>query len=76
VLAESPDVNEIARAVTTYVARRIVERELALAGGGSSDGEVRPAARRRWRMLGIFVLGLLIGAAAVLAAAWLAVTRI
>ncbi len=75
VIAESPDVNEIARAVTTYLARRIVERELALAGGGSSDGETGWA-RRRWRTVGIFVLGLLIGVAAVLVAAWFAASRV
>ncbi len=74
VLAESPDVEEIVRAVTAYMARRIVEREWALGGNGrlTEHDPVRDARARRWRAFGIFVLGLLIGAAAVFAAAWFA----
>jgi hypothetical protein len=60
-------------AVTKYVARRLVERERALAGDVGPALEARPAWRgwRRWRMIAIFALGLLAGIAALFAAAWL-----
>jgi hypothetical protein len=73
VLAESYNVAEIAQAVMRYVAGRLVERERALA-----DDAERPVAlgllrhrRRRSRRRGLmlFVLGLLIGAAVLFAAA-------
>jgi CRP-like cAMP-binding protein len=75
VLAESYEIPEITQAVTRYVARRLVERERAL----TSDAE-RPVAqsvlrtgRRRGRLhsLRIFVLGVVLGAAALFAAALL-----
>jgi hypothetical protein len=75
VLAESYDVPEIAAAVTRYVAGRLVERERALA-----DDAERPLAqrmlrnerrRRRFRVFRSFVLGLLLGAAALFVAALL-----
>ena len=75
VLSESYEVPEIAQAVTRYVARRLVERERALA-----DDAGRPAAlavlrherrRRRMRGLLLFVVGVLLGAAALFAGALL-----
>jgi len=72
VLAESYEVPEIKRAVTRYVARRLVERERALA-----DDEGRPVAqtvlrverrRRRWHALRVFVLGLIVGIIGLVAA--------
>lgn len=72
VLAESYDLPEIKRAVTRYVARRLVERERAL-----SDDEGRPVAqtvlrverrRRRWHAVRVFVLGLIVGVIGLVAA--------
>ena len=84
-LAESGEVEEIAAAVTKYVARRLVERERALA---DEPGPVVQEARavqvqartapvrvrsRRGRIFGAFVLGLVVGAAGLLAIAWFVV---
>jgi hypothetical protein len=75
VLRESYEVPEIVRAVMRYVAGRLIERERAL-----SDDSVGPLAqgllrsqrrRRRWQSLKTFVLGLLLGAVALLIAALL-----
>ena len=73
VLAEANEVPAIVEAVTTYVARRMVEREQAL----SVPVEIQTqsvAARRRSR-LWPFLLGALFGAAALFAAAMLASLR-
>jgi hypothetical protein len=75
VLAESADIDEVVRAITQYVARRLVERERALSGGAPADAaEARHydglRRRRLWRLLGAFLLGVLAGAIALLAAAW------
>lgn len=76
VLAESTEIGEIAAAVTQYVARRLVERERALAG---ETGVVAQESRvtvlrhrppRRGRAFAAFVLGLVVGAAGLLAIAW------
>lgn len=78
VLAESPEVEPIVDAVTQYVARRLVERERALAV--DSPPPVGPlgwrdvkAERRRWRWNAAkaFVFGLMAGFAALFAVAWL-----
>ena len=78
VMAESHEIADIAKAVTDYVARRLVERERAL----DEDPEfitriARPEAgralrRRRRRGWGAFVLGFVLGAIALLIAALLA----
>jgi hypothetical protein len=79
VLAESPETEDIAEAVTKYVARRIIERERALASDEHAlDGSARAAAslwRRRWRTIRVFVLGLLVGFLAFVAALWLILIR-
>jgi hypothetical protein len=70
VLAESYDIPEMAQAVTRYVARRLVERERALADGVTASPLVteqivrldRP--RQRWFLLWTFFFGLIAGAAA------------
>jgi hypothetical protein len=65
VLAESHDVPVIVDAVTDYVARRMVEREHALAP--ARPPEPKPAEEKPRRRRGgfwIFVLGFLLGAAA------------
>ena len=75
VLAESHEIPDIVAAVTTYVARRLVERQRAL----DEDPEfitrvARPEAarerrRRRWRGFGVLVVGFLLGAATLIAVA-------
>jgi len=75
VLAETYDVPEMARAVTRYVARRLVERERALADdaamGQASAQKILQQERRhrRWRALRSFVLGVIVGVAALFALA-------
>ncbi len=73
VLAESYEVNELADAITRYVARRMVERERALADD-SVKYDTRAEAsfqrrRRRWRALRAFMFGLVVGIAALVALA-------
>jgi hypothetical protein len=63
VLAESHDVPVIVDAVTDYVARRIVEREHALAPVKPREPKAEKKPRRR-RGFWIFVLGFVLGAAA------------
>jgi hypothetical protein len=67
VLAESHDISEIVRAVTAYVARRLVERQRALGEDpelitriGAREA-VRTRRRRRWRALGALALGFVAG---------------
>jgi hypothetical protein len=75
VLAESPQVGELVTAITQYVARRLVERERALSGDAAPtkrEAKALPAVRHRprWPGIALFVLGMLVGAAALLAVAW------
>jgi hypothetical protein len=75
VLAESYEVPEITQAITRYVARRLVERERALAGDTpralSMPDRVSQAEKRRRFLTGLrnFVLGIVIGVAALFALA-------
>lgn len=67
VLAETYEVPVMVAAVTRYVARRLVERERALADDadvGFASAQKMMAAerrRRRWRALGTFIYGLIAG---------------
>ena len=79
VLGETADVQEAASLVTTYVARRLVERERVLAGDtelAARDVLIDQVSRRRRRrrMLGVLIIGLLLGVlagiAGVFALAW------
>jgi hypothetical protein len=76
VLAESYEVPAIVEAVTNYVARRLVERERALADDASSNQAIakRAAAldrkKRRWSAARIFVFGLIVGIGALIALAF------
>jgi len=68
VLAESHEVPAIVKAVTDYVARRMVEREQALVSTEVPEPDVEAKPRRRggfWT----FVLGFIVGAAALFALA-------
>ena len=71
VLAESTEPEQIVEGVTKYVARRIIERERALAADErplTPDGvrDKRSRRRMRWRAFRAFVYGLLLGIAAVI----------
>ncbi|MGN6463603.1 MAG: hypothetical protein ACTHLY_20695 [Pseudolabrys sp.] len=74
VLAESYEVRDLVEAVTRYVARRLVERERALAEDSAAQPlaaeSVKPA-RRRGGAWFAFLLGLLCGVAALFGLAWL-----
>jgi hypothetical protein len=81
VLAESPDVREMVEAVTKYVARRIIERERALAADDRilMQDPVRDARfrrRARWRAVRAFAYGLLLGIAAVVGTLALLVSQL
>jgi hypothetical protein len=70
-LAESAETGEIVDAVTRYVARRIIERERALADDErmlmlDSARDARFRRRTRWRAFRAFVFGLLVGGAGVI----------
>jgi len=77
VLAESYEVPEMVRAVTRYVARRMVERERALAddaamGQASAQKVIEQQGRhRQWRAVRSFIFGVIIGIAALFVVAML-----
>lgn len=75
VLAESYDVPDIVAAITHYVARRLVERERALADDSVSDVALKVLRvnrrRRRWRAVRAFLYGLIVGVGALAALALL-----
>jgi hypothetical protein len=76
VLAESTDIAAIVQAVTHYVAARIVERERALASDATPTMPETPPPRRRGRPVLMFLLGLMVGAAALFAALWIAAAHL
>src|SRR6266481_5609928 len=73
VLAESHDVAVIVDAVTDYVARRMIEREHALVATPMVEPVVEEKPRRGG--FGMFVLGFLLGAAALFGVALFAALR-
>jgi len=81
VLAESHDIPDVARAVTAYVARRLVERQRALDEDPEFIQRVaksvaeRERRRRRWRAVGAFLFGFLLGLLGLFAAAVLIASR-
>lgn len=74
VLAESTEIDDIVQTVTSYVARRIVERQRALDEDPEFIERVsrsvaeRERRRRRWRAVGAFVLGFVLGLVCLFAA--------
>jgi hypothetical protein len=78
VLAESHEISDLVAAVTSYVARRLIERQRALDEDPAFIARVKPneaartRRRRRWRAFGILLLGFLLGVVALIAAALLA----
>ena len=81
VLAESHDIPDIVKAVTTYVARRLVERQHALEADPillsrvSSKVAQHYRWRRRWRTLTAVVLGFIAGAVTLFVVALLFAAR-
>ncbi len=81
VLAESTGIDDIVQAVTTYVARRIVERQRALDEDPEFIQRVarsvaeRERRRRRWRAIGAFVFGFVLGLLGLAAAGVLIASR-
>ena len=81
VLAESYEIADIVKAVTAYVARRLVERQRALDEDAEFITRVSRAeaarTRRRWRRhrWGTFALGFLLGVIALIVAAVLLASR-
>jgi len=74
VLAESHDIADMVKAVTHYVAHRLIERQRALAV--SSEPVVGVVVGRSgWRTVRIFLLGLIAGSCAVFAVLWAAASR-
>jgi hypothetical protein len=70
VLAESAEVGDLVEAVTKYVARRIIERERALADderllAQSPFYNARVRRQARWRAIRTFVYGVVLGIVAV-----------
>jgi hypothetical protein len=81
ILAESSEIGEIVDAITHYIASRLIERERALADEfspfiGQAPRNLSSIWRhRRWRMLRMFIFGLIMGSLALFAALWIAVGR-
>jgi hypothetical protein len=79
VLAESYDVPDMTQAITHYVARRMVERERALADDAGRDVAQTVLhvnrRRRRWRSIRAFIYGLIVGVGALFALALLSGPR-
>ena len=81
VLAESHEIPEIVRAVTIYIARRLVERQRALDEDPDYINRVTPKAaarerrRRHWRTFGVLVLGFVVGVVTLIAAALIFAAR-
>jgi hypothetical protein len=74
VLAEADDIADIVKAVTHYVAHRMIERDQALAADPvPMAGAVE--SRSGWRTVRIFLLGLVVGSCAVFAVLWAAASR-
>jgi hypothetical protein len=84
IITESAAIQDIVAAVTKYLARRLVERERAIAGDADLLArdlllDAAERRRRRRRLVAVLCLGLVlgavIGAGALLAAAWLVTYR-
>ena len=80
-LAESTEIDEIAQAITHYVANRLLERERALTEklapipGRTYLTMQDLRSHQRWRMLRMFLLGLIVGVLALFTALWIAAAR-
>lgn len=80
ILAQSANVAEMAEAIATYLARRLIERERALADSGTTIGDPRREpmlehSQRGLRTIGVFLFGVFAGLAALVIAALLSAPR-
>jgi hypothetical protein len=81
VLAESHEISDVAKAVTDYVARRLIERERALDADPDFMARVgatqpaRPRRRGRWRAFGTLIVGFMLGVATLAIVALLLASR-
>jgi hypothetical protein len=81
VLSESHDIPDVVQAITSYVARRLVERQRALDEDPDFINRITPKAaarerrRRRWHAFGWVVLGFLLGLAGLIIAALIFAAR-
>ncbi len=82
VLAESHEIPEVVQAVTGYVARRLIERQRALDEDPDLVSRIAPKEavhhrrrRRRWRTFGAVVIGFVLGAMTLVAAALIVASR-
>jgi len=81
VLAESHEIADVVRAVTAYVARRLIERQRALDDDPDLVTRLAPKEatryrrRRRWRTVAALALGFVLGALTLLAVTLLIATR-
>jgi len=75
VLAESHSPDAIVQAVTDYIARRMVEREQAIATGPLPEASVPAAKAPRRRSIWTFALGFLVGVIALFGFALVAALR-
>jgi hypothetical protein len=80
-LAESTDIPEIVDAITRYVAGRLIERERALAdhsiplSGKAQRGLKDLRSHRRWRLVRMFIFGLIVGCMALFVTLWIVAWR-
>lgn len=74
VLAEANEIPDIVKAVTHYVALRMIERDKALAAE-SIDSAATDSGRSGWRTAWVFLFGLIVGCGVVFAALWTAASR-
>jgi hypothetical protein len=82
ILAESQDIPEMVAAITHYVATRLIERERALSEASiplpvknrRTLRDVR--SHMRWRLLRMFIFGLIVGSLALFAALWIVAWRL
>jgi hypothetical protein len=81
VIAESHEIADIVPAVTTYVARRLIERQRALTDNpdllsyAAPNEAVRYRRRRRWRAIGTLTIGFLLGISTLFVVALLIATK-
>lgn len=75
VLAESHETAPIVQAITDYVARRMIEREHALTASPVAAAATEAPPKQRAFGIGTFVLGVVVGAAALFGVAFLMALR-
>ena len=80
-LAESTEISDIVDAVTRYVAGRLIERERALTDnsiplpGKAGRGLKDLRSHMRWRLVRMFIFGLIMGCFALFIALWIVAWR-